>query len=179
MLELFEATCDPSDTLPVGALIESAPAVSVKVAGVAAPAGNAVAAASAAKVLARSKSFRMREPFHCRAWREDEPHTPHRHLHLPNNATALARPGDRRGPLSSVSVTGDEEEPLAVLPDSNPPAQIVAGTLECADLLLGIEIALEPLPFFGSPCGRALAVGAWPDISVPAQRVGTARITGR
>jgi signal transduction histidine kinase len=35
VLELFEATREPSDTLPVGALIDSAPAVSVKVAGVA------------------------------------------------------------------------------------------------------------------------------------------------
>jgi hypothetical protein len=42
LVELAEATCDPSDTLAVGALMDSAPAVSVKLTGVeavAAPAG--------------------------------------------------------------------------------------------------------------------------------------------
>ena len=32
VLELFETGCDPSETLPVGALIDRPPAVSVKVA---------------------------------------------------------------------------------------------------------------------------------------------------
>jgi hypothetical protein len=58
------ATCVPSDTLPVGALIDSAPAVSVNVAGVVAPAGRAVATPNSAKALARSKSLRiMKNPF--------------------------------------------------------------------------------------------------------------------
>jgi hypothetical protein len=59
VLELLAATCDPSDTLPVGALIDSAPAVSSKVAGVAAPPGRAVAAATVAMVLAKTRSFRI------------------------------------------------------------------------------------------------------------------------
>src|SRR5688572_21680451 len=64
VLELFEAPCVPSDTLPVGEVIASAPAVRVKVAGVTAPAGRAVAAASAANVLVRSRNFRIvRGPF--------------------------------------------------------------------------------------------------------------------
>ncbi len=64
VLELVEATCVPSDTLPVGALIDSAPAVSVKLAGVAAPAGRAVATPSVATRMARSKNFRiMSRPF--------------------------------------------------------------------------------------------------------------------
>jgi hypothetical protein len=52
------ATCDPRETLPVGALIDSAPAVSVKVA-VAAAAGTAVAAVSTPAVVARTKNFRI------------------------------------------------------------------------------------------------------------------------
>jgi hypothetical protein len=53
VLELFEDICEPSDTLPVGALIDSTPpAVKVNVAGVAAPAGKAVTPASMQKVQA-------------------------------------------------------------------------------------------------------------------------------
>jgi hypothetical protein len=57
VLELVEATCDPSETVPVGALIESPPAVSEKVAVVAAPAGRAAAAAKQATRPASSKDF--------------------------------------------------------------------------------------------------------------------------
>ena len=64
VLELVEATCDPSDTLPVGALIDSPPAVSVKATGVPAPADNAVVVASIAKLIPRNKSLRiMSRPF--------------------------------------------------------------------------------------------------------------------
>ncbi len=56
---MFEAPCVPSDTLPVGEVIASAPAVSVKVAGVIAPAGRAVTAASVPTVLARRKNLSM------------------------------------------------------------------------------------------------------------------------
>ena len=62
VLELTEAPCDPSDTLAVGALMDSAPGVSVKVVGLeasAAGAARAAAARNAAVVLARSKNFRM------------------------------------------------------------------------------------------------------------------------
>jgi hypothetical protein len=57
VLELFEAPCVPSETLPVGDVIASAPAVRVNVAGVSAPAGRAVAAASVAKLVARAGSY--------------------------------------------------------------------------------------------------------------------------
>ena len=57
VLALVDATCEPSETLPVGALMESAPAVRVKLAGVAAPAGRTIAAATMAKVPTMSKSF--------------------------------------------------------------------------------------------------------------------------
>jgi hypothetical protein len=59
VLEVIEETCDPSETLAVGVLIDSVPATSWKVAGVAEPAGSAVTPARAAKVLARSRNFRM------------------------------------------------------------------------------------------------------------------------
>jgi hypothetical protein len=59
VLEEIEETCDPRDTLAVGALIASVPATNWKVAGVAEPAGSAITAARAAKVLARNRSFRM------------------------------------------------------------------------------------------------------------------------
>jgi hypothetical protein len=63
VLERVDATCDPSDTLPVGALIESVPAVRVKLAVVVALAGGAaavaVAASTAAAVLASSRNFRI------------------------------------------------------------------------------------------------------------------------
>jgi hypothetical protein len=42
MLDVVEATCDSSETLAVGELMESAPAVGVDVLGVAAPVGTAV-----------------------------------------------------------------------------------------------------------------------------------------
>jgi hypothetical protein len=63
--ELAEATCDaPSGTLADGALIESAPASNVKVIGVfAAEAGREAARASVAKVLARSRYFRIGRAF--------------------------------------------------------------------------------------------------------------------
>ena len=51
VLEVVEAVCEPSETLLVGALIDSAPAVSVKVVGVSAPAGRAIMAASAATTI--------------------------------------------------------------------------------------------------------------------------------
>jgi hypothetical protein len=41
VLESVDATCEPSDTLVVGALIDKAPEVSVKLIGVAADAGRA------------------------------------------------------------------------------------------------------------------------------------------
>jgi hypothetical protein len=59
MLEVVEATCDPRETAAVGALIDSAPAVSVKLTGVAAAAGRAVAAVSVTTVPARTRSFRI------------------------------------------------------------------------------------------------------------------------
>jgi hypothetical protein len=69
VLEAIEETCEPSDTLAVGVLIDSVPATSWKVAGVAEPAGSAVAPARAANVLARNRSFRILSwPFF--RWRE-------------------------------------------------------------------------------------------------------------
>jgi hypothetical protein len=59
VLELLETACDPIDTLPVGALIDSAPAVSVNDAVVSARAGIAAAKASAEKALVRNKHFRI------------------------------------------------------------------------------------------------------------------------
>jgi hypothetical protein len=59
VLGLVDATCEPSETLAVGALIESAPAVNVNVVGVAAPTGAAAAMASTAKMLARIKKLRI------------------------------------------------------------------------------------------------------------------------
>jgi len=59
VLELVAATCDPSDTLAEGALIESAPAVKVNVAGVTAATGRAVTAAAVANALARRTNFDM------------------------------------------------------------------------------------------------------------------------
>jgi hypothetical protein len=59
VLEVTEETCDPSETLAVGVLMESVPAINWKVAGVAEPAGRALTPARAAKELARNKSFRM------------------------------------------------------------------------------------------------------------------------
>jgi hypothetical protein len=62
VLELLEASWVPSDTLPVGALIDSPPAVSSKEAGVAAPAGRLVAAVRVAAMLASSRNLRIRDP---------------------------------------------------------------------------------------------------------------------
>jgi hypothetical protein len=47
VLAVVDAICDPSETLAVGALIESPPAVSVNEVGVSAPAGTASAEAAA------------------------------------------------------------------------------------------------------------------------------------
>ena len=58
VLALGDANCEPSETLPVGALIESAPAVRVKLVEVTAPAGRTIAAARMAKVPTMSKNFR-------------------------------------------------------------------------------------------------------------------------
>jgi hypothetical protein len=66
VLEVVDATCDPSETVsPVGALIESPPAVRVKLVGVIAWAGSAVVAASAVAALARSKKVRIMMTFRC------------------------------------------------------------------------------------------------------------------
>jgi hypothetical protein len=59
VLAEVEETCDPSETLAVGELIESVPAINWKVAGVAELAGKALRPARAARVLARNRSFRM------------------------------------------------------------------------------------------------------------------------
>src|ERR1700688_3231423 len=62
VLALAETTCVPIETLPAGALIESAPAVSVKVAVVSAPAaGRAAAAAIATREQARSRNLGIAE----------------------------------------------------------------------------------------------------------------------
>jgi hypothetical protein len=58
VLVLVEATCDPSETLPVGALIDNAPAVSVKVAAVVARAGAALPAANAEAAPTSTASMR-------------------------------------------------------------------------------------------------------------------------
>jgi hypothetical protein len=66
VLDVVEANCDPSDTPAVGALIDRAPAVSVNVAGVAAPIGTAgrkVAAVRRTTALARNTGFRILSPF--------------------------------------------------------------------------------------------------------------------
>jgi hypothetical protein len=63
VLALVEATCDPNDTAPVGALIESAPAVRVNVAVVPALTGIAVAAANVAKLHARTHKLVVRAYF--------------------------------------------------------------------------------------------------------------------
>jgi hypothetical protein len=59
VLDVTEETCDPSETLAVGVLMDRRPASRVKLVGVAEPAGSAVRPARAAKVLARSRSFRI------------------------------------------------------------------------------------------------------------------------
>jgi hypothetical protein len=59
VLALDETACDPRETLPVGALIESAPAVSVNEAGVSAAAGSAAMVASAATLAIASKNLFM------------------------------------------------------------------------------------------------------------------------
>jgi hypothetical protein len=58
VLALAETTCDPSETPLVGALIDSAPAVNVKVTGVPAPADTAIAAASVAKMPTIKQDFK-------------------------------------------------------------------------------------------------------------------------
>jgi hypothetical protein len=59
VLGVVAATCDPRDTFAVGALMDSAPAVSVNVAGVVALAGRAVAPKSTTPALTRNMSFRI------------------------------------------------------------------------------------------------------------------------
>jgi hypothetical protein len=63
LVELAEATCDPSDTPTVGALMDSAPAVSVKLTGVEASAGALqrmqTAADATADALARKTDLRI------------------------------------------------------------------------------------------------------------------------
>src|ERR1700678_606583 len=62
VLKTVDATCDPSDTPTVGALIDRTPAVRVKVAWVAAPAGRAVAIDATTKAeaaLARAINFHV------------------------------------------------------------------------------------------------------------------------
>jgi hypothetical protein len=59
VLEVFETVCVPSETLAVGALIDSPPAVRLNVAGVVAPAGRANAAVSVANEPARRKNLRI------------------------------------------------------------------------------------------------------------------------
>jgi hypothetical protein len=62
VLKTVDATCDPSDTPTVGALIDRTPAVRVKVAWVAAPAGRAVAIDATTKAeaaLARTINFHV------------------------------------------------------------------------------------------------------------------------
>src|SRR5579863_40820 len=63
VVAVVAASCEPSDTGPIGALIDNAPAVRVKVAGVpavtAAPAGRANPTPKMAAVLTRSMNFRI------------------------------------------------------------------------------------------------------------------------
>jgi hypothetical protein len=64
-LDVVEATCDPSDTLADGVLIDNAPAVSAKVIGVAAEAGGVVSVkgSTTSAVLAMHKKILfMRNP---------------------------------------------------------------------------------------------------------------------
>jgi hypothetical protein len=70
LFEVAEATCDPSDTPTVGALMDSAPAVSVKLTGVE-PSAAAVqrrqtAADATADTLARKADLRISMPPHVR-----------------------------------------------------------------------------------------------------------------
>ena len=58
MLDVVEATCEPSETPVVGALIESVPEVSVKDAGVEAPAGTTMQMLKALSVAPRRTNFR-------------------------------------------------------------------------------------------------------------------------
>ena len=59
VLTLFNEICVPSDTFPVGALIDSRPAAVSVNDIVSAAADSAVAAAKAAKALARSRNLRI------------------------------------------------------------------------------------------------------------------------
>jgi hypothetical protein len=63
VLEVFETDCDPSDTVPVGALIDRPPAVNVNVVGVAARADIARRAATAASAATRTMKVRINRPF--------------------------------------------------------------------------------------------------------------------
>lgn len=70
-LDVVEANCDPRETPAVGALIDSAPTLSVNVAGVAAPTGTAVRMVAAAKrtpELATKTELRIIvPPFRCKS----------------------------------------------------------------------------------------------------------------
>jgi hypothetical protein len=58
VLAVVDATCVPSETPAVGALVESVPDVSVKDAGVTAPAGTTMPTVRAPAVVRRRTSFR-------------------------------------------------------------------------------------------------------------------------
>jgi hypothetical protein len=60
VLEVVDATCEPSETPVVGALIESAPAVRVKEAGVDALAGTTMPMLSALTVARRIMNLRTK-----------------------------------------------------------------------------------------------------------------------
>ena len=59
VLAVIDETCEPSETLAVGVLMDSVPATSWKLVGVAEPAGSALVPARAAKALAKNRSFRI------------------------------------------------------------------------------------------------------------------------
>ncbi len=58
-LEVVDATCEPSETPAIGALIESVPDVRVKDAGVEAPAGRTMPTVTAPSAVKRSTHFRI------------------------------------------------------------------------------------------------------------------------
>jgi hypothetical protein len=110
VLELFEATCVPSDTLAVGALIDSAPAVTSKVVGVAAPAGKADVAESTLSVPARRKSLRIFMTLQLQRGGKQLPHRVHRHpFHA---ARGLPKPERQKDDSGSR----DLEHPYVVQP---------------------------------------------------------------
>jgi hypothetical protein len=73
VLALVEAVCEPRETLAIGALMDNAPAVSVKVAGVAAPTGTVPAMARTAHTttaLEIHENFRITTQASSRGWPE-------------------------------------------------------------------------------------------------------------